>query len=219
MSSMNYNNMVYNLYSIFKRHSHQGFPTPNSQPDQDGVAEHPAETRDASFRHLETLLRVYYLRHGYEHGDIFLGHCLAQLGFAALNRMAVLSATGGDPARAAPTSDLHSLRATLALVGKGLHEQGQSYFLNKAILRTFKAKLGSVEQQQLVQVVGDVEAAEPGVTAQMRHVRSRLWPSALSYTDAEREVHRLGYMVEELELGVVAEVDGEGSEEEEARAN
>ena len=216
---MNYNNMVYNLYSMFKRLAHQDFPTPDSQFDQDGVAESPAQIRDASFRHLETLLRVYYLRHGYEHGDIFLGHCLAQLGFAALRRMATLSATGGDPARVAPTSDLHSLRATLALVGKGLHEQGQSYFLNKAILRTLKAKMGSVEQKQLVHVVGDIEAAEPGVAAQMRHVRSRLWPSALSYMDAEREVHRLGHVVEELGLGAGGEVDDEGSEEEEARAN
>ncbi len=211
MSSMNYNNMVYNLYSMFKRHPHQDFPTPDSQFDQDGVAEPPAQIRDESFRNLETLRRVYYLRHGYEHGDIFLGHCLAQLGFAALGRMAALSATDA--------SDLHSLRATLALVGKGLHEQGQSYFLNKAILRTLKAKMGSVERQQLVQVVGDIEAAEPGVAAHMRHVRSRLWPSPLSYTDAKREVHRLGHVVEELGLGAGGEVDDEGSEEEEARAN
>lgn len=215
---MNYHNMVYNIYSMFKRYPHQAFPTSDLQPDQNGVAETPAQIRDASFRHLETLLRVYYLRHGYEHGNIFLSHCLAQLGFAALNRIAALSATDEDPTRAAPTSDLHSLRATLALVGKGLHEQGQSYFLNKAILRIFKARLGSIERQQLVQVVGNIEAAEPGVAAQMRHVRSRLWPSALSYTDAEREVHRLGHVVEELELGAGGKVDDEESEEKKARA-
>jgi hypothetical protein len=145
------------------------------------------------------------------------------LGFTTLKRLAALGCES-DHIRAAGTAsvpvalDFRVLRATLALVGKGLYEQGQSHFLDQAVLRTFMAKVGPLEQQLLTCVTGDTEAAKPEVAAQLRNVRSKMLPSALSYADDEREVHRLGHLVEELKLTTPAgreDDEGESGEDRE----
>lgn len=181
--------------------------------------ETPTQIRDAALRDFESLLRVYYLRHGYEHGDIHLGHGLAQLGFITLHRMdsssPTASSTNGATGRTTTTTttatpNINELRATLLLACKGLHEQGQNYFVDKAILRALKAKMGPVEQQLLSQIIVNTDEAEPEVTPQMRNVRSKVLPSAIAYT-GDTEEHRLGHLVEKLTLG---DDDGSGDERE-----
>ncbi len=167
------------------------------------MRETPFEIRDASARNFEVVLRLYYLRHGFDHCDPYLGRCLAQLAFLTLQRMA--SCPPPNP------SELASLRATVVLAAKGLYDQGQNYFVDKAMLCTVQAKMGPDERQLLGQVVADAEIVAPSVAAQMRHVRSRVLPSAISFRD-DPEVHRLGRLVEELKLGGQSSVEDEGEE-------
>ncbi|AEO69771.1 uncharacterized protein THITE_2032143, partial [Thermothielavioides terrestris NRRL 8126] len=73
--------------------------------------------RDTAARHLETLLRVYFLRHGFEHFGGMLTHSFVQL--------------GAEPDRTLLTA----LRSTLILTAKGLYDQGQIHLLGHAVLR------------------------------------------------------------------------------------
>jgi hypothetical protein len=203
--------MVYNLFEAVCKS--RGLPTPDSQPQarEETLIESPIEIRDASLRDFESLLRVYYLRHGYEHGDIQLSHALAQLGFITLHRMdpgPLGASANGAISKTSATPNIIELRATLLLACKGLHEQGQSYFVNKAILRALKAKMGPVEQQLMAQIIVNTDEVEPGVAPQMRYVRSKVLPSAIAYT-GDTEGHRLGHLMEQLTLG-----DEEGSGDE-----
>ncbi|KAK4154424.1 nitrogen assimilation transcription factor nirA [Chaetomidium leptoderma] len=206
---MNYHNVIINL-------AHAVCVTGEAQAPEN--LEFYIQVRDASERHLETLVRLYYLRHGFKHFDCYLSHCLVQLGFMVLMRLSSPTRTNDLPQATTPspprnnpsttntedktttTTEINTLRSTLFLAAKGIHEQGQSYFVGKALLRTLKAKMSPVEQQLLAQIIGDAEDRDPRVVAQMRHVRSRVLPSALSFAD-DPEVHQLGRLVEELGLG------------------
>ncbi|KAK3301844.1 uncharacterized protein B0T15DRAFT_563508 [Chaetomium strumarium] len=87
----------------------------------------PIEIRDAAARHLETLLRLYYLRHGFEHLDIYSGYFLTQQG---------------------------DLRSTLLLAAKGLHDQGRSAYIHKAVLRRLSAEMAPRDRRALAELLG-----------------------------------------------------------------
>jgi hypothetical protein len=189
----------------------------------------PNRIRYAAMRNMEALLRLYYLRHGFDHFDAFLSPYLVQLGFITLHKLRVVTATASSSSTTTTTITtttntegmIRTLRSTLLLVAVGLHAQGQTHFLGKAILRALTSRMEATERQLLAQLVGDHPEPEP-VEARLRsghvrsgHVRSDLLPSALSFAD-DPEAHRLGRLVREgvaVEHDEVAEKDGEGAEE------
>jgi hypothetical protein len=181
---------------------------------------------------METVLRLYYLRHGFDHFGSYVHHCLALLGFMALNQLSSLaqpstptcikndallnsSSTNNNSSLGIDSGGaLTALRSTLFLAAKGVHEQGHSYFVAKALLKTLRAQMPPAEQQMLGAIIGDAGAPEPGVAQQMRQVRSDLLPTATSFAD-DPEAHRLSHLVEELNVkeGIAEEEDeGEGDE-------
>ncbi|KAG7404268.1 Nitrogen assimilation transcription factor nirA [Fusarium oxysporum f. sp. rapae] len=95
-------------------------PKPPEVSEREVASANPIEDEfvDAYIR-LETLLRIYYLRHGFDHLDMFL---LAYLVFFAFTNLHHLKKST-DPVQ------LESLRSTLLLAAKGLREQGSIYFL------------------------------------------------------------------------------------------
>jgi hypothetical protein len=175
---------------------------------------------------METVIRLYYLRHGFDHFGSYVHHCLSLLGFMALNQLTTLtqqskpacikidallnsSSTSNRRLDMDSSGALTALRSTLFLAAKGVHEQGQSYFVAKALLKTLRAKMSPAEQQMLAAIIGDTGVPEPGVVQQMRQVRSDLLPSATSFAD-DPGVHRLGHLVEELNM---EEGNAEGEDE------
>src|SRR2546430_16770231 len=90
--------------------------------DTDPILEHsPPNTPQAALTHakmcFETLLRLYYLHHGFETVNIFFTHFLMVQAFASvatLNAQTISSAT--------PSID--DVRATLILAAKSLCDQG-----------------------------------------------------------------------------------------------
>lgn len=75
--------------------------------------------------HLETLLRLYYLRHSFEATDAFLLHFLGLLSHITMN--AIETSVG--------SSFLEARRSTLLLLTKGIHDQSRVHFVARAILR------------------------------------------------------------------------------------
>ena len=87
----------------------------------------PLELLAESKRSFETILRLYYLRHGFEHSDLYITHGLNVLTNMALAR--IKSATKPS------NQELDDARSTLLLAAKGLNEQGKNYYLTYILFR------------------------------------------------------------------------------------
>ncbi|KAL7624724.1 hypothetical protein AAE478_006295 [Parahypoxylon ruwenzoriense] len=137
----------------------------------------------------ETLMRVYYLRHGFESMDTTLGHFLHLLAFSALR----------DISSVEIGSTTHeAMRSTLVLCAKGLWDQGHNYYISKAIFHLFRQSM-DINDVQLLRGITEVE--ESDITSMERmtwEIRSR-WPIgifSLAYDNGDRTlnhfVHWLG---------------------------
>ncbi|KAK4231734.1 hypothetical protein QBC38DRAFT_203026 [Podospora fimiseda] len=105
------------------------------------------ETHAEVMLNLETLVRLYYLRHGFESADSFLVHFLGNLGF--ISRAAI--------EQESDASSLESHRSTEILLVKGMNELGRAYYVAKAVMR-LQASFMSPEEVELVKRFVDVEA-------------------------------------------------------------
>ncbi|KAI1465251.1 uncharacterized protein F4812DRAFT_440233 [Daldinia caldariorum] len=91
---------------------------------------------------LETLLRLYYLRHSFEGYDPLIMHWLLFLGDATLQKIDK-SGMPVPPAIAAlsPPADIESLRSTLILCAKGLYDQGHNYHIAVLVYRILRDRM------------------------------------------------------------------------------
>ncbi|KAM6510043.1 hypothetical protein FALCPG4_017674 [Fusarium falciforme] len=69
--------------------------------------------------HFEILMRLYFLRHGYEYSDTYLTHTLAVLAFMALGRLN----SAVDPTAGSSIDESEDLISTIFLAAKGLADQ------------------------------------------------------------------------------------------------
>ncbi|PTB68119.1 N-terminal fungal transcription regulatory domain-containing protein [Trichoderma citrinoviride] len=91
----------------------------------------PREIIAESKRHLQTLMRLYYLRHGYDAMDLFL---VVPLMLAASECLeAIDEGTTGQ--------DLEVQRSTLILVAKGLYDQRRNHYLAEALFRVIRGRM------------------------------------------------------------------------------
>ncbi|KAI1381121.1 hypothetical protein F4677DRAFT_460363 [Hypoxylon crocopeplum] len=113
----------------------------------------------------ETLLRVYYLRHGFESADVTLVQFLHLLGFSALKDIA--SVEKGS-------ATYEAIRSTLLLCAKGMWEQGQNYYVSEVMFRLFRQSL-SVDDAQLLRDIVEIEEGDGRTDHMIHEIRSR-WP-------------------------------------------
>lgn len=133
---------------------------------------------------LELLIRLYYLRHGFEVGDKFFPSILSQLALRSLNALRE---------RESP-DDAEDVKSTLVLAVKGLRDQGESFYLCQVLLRLLKSKMGSGELRLLSQVA-ELDDAADWQERQMKEVRGR-WPPFIGVVD-DPEAFRLSNLVKE----------------------
>ncbi|KAI8710723.1 Zn(2)-C6 fungal-type domain-containing protein [Fusarium sp. LHS14.1] len=88
-----------------------------------------------ALRCLETVLRLYYLRHSFEHTDTFLTYFLSILANMTIESMNSDSVSPDD------VETLKSLRATLILAVKGLYDQGQHVYVSSVICRLMRDRM------------------------------------------------------------------------------
>ena len=94
---------------------------------------------------LESLLRIYYLRHSFESYDSLLVVFLAHLSQETLARLTRLDRPSTDSSN----DDVEALRSTLVLCLKGLHDQGKNFHVSGLVFHILKDRL-SAEDQSLV---------------------------------------------------------------------
>ncbi|RGP76968.1 nitrate assimilation regulatory nira [Fusarium longipes] len=87
----------------------------------------------------ETILRIHYLRHSFEYGNMMLTRFLSMLAFLTLNKLSNLTTESRDNQKTSGLdvgdTDPKEARATLIMAQKGLSDQGRGYYLPKALLR------------------------------------------------------------------------------------
>lgn len=159
------------------------------EPLLDAVAPYPFTPQivvAASRKYMHTLIRLYFLRHGYEAMDLFIviplmvvaEECLEQLGRGG----------GSEAAR-------EELRSTIILIAKGLHDQRRNHYLAEALFRVLRNRLQKRDLLLLRRALGtDVEQEdEPQKLAQA--VRSH-WPVGVVKKKEELENLVLRNLVE-----------------------
>ncbi|KAK4177803.1 hypothetical protein QBC36DRAFT_345114 [Triangularia setosa] len=104
--------------------------------------------KQAASCNFETLLRLYYLRHGFSYGDQFLVQPLNTLGFWSLSKIHTITApTHEDDDN--NNNDLKATRSTLLLAAKGLHQQSASFYLDRITFQLLCSKMRPQERQLL----------------------------------------------------------------------
>ena len=116
-------------------------------------------------RNLQTLVRLYFLRHGFEAMDLFIVIPLMIIGYDSI------SAISDDT----PPSEIESLRATLILIAQGLYNQRRNHYLAQALFRVIRGKMRPQEiellKSSMALEAGDIDQEQKLAVA----VRSQ-WP-------------------------------------------
>lgn len=139
---------------------------PLLSPSTNHLTPSPQHIVDRASKHLQTLLRLYYVRHGYEAMDLFI---VIPLVLAAYDCLDAITAD-------TPPEQLEALRSTLILAAKGLHAQRRNHFLADALFRVVRGRMRPAEVSLLKGIV--TLRAEEEVDARpdvARTVRSH-WP-------------------------------------------
>ena len=130
--------------------------------------------------HFETVMRLYYLRHGFEATDSFLLHFLGLLNY--INMTAIETSMG--------SSFLEPRRSTLLLLTKGIHDQSRIHFVARAILR-LQVSLMRLEDVELLKQFVEIETDKViyGPLEQAVHTN---WPMYEIGLEAKAEQARQG---------------------------
>jgi len=103
----------------------------------------PCKAVAYALRCLETVLRLYYLRHSFEHGDTYLTYFLSILANTTIENMNRDSVSPDD------VETLKILRATLILAVKGLYDQGQHVYVSSAMCRLIRDRMTKEDMNAL----------------------------------------------------------------------
>lgn len=129
------------------------------------LAHTPRDIYNEAVNHFETVIRLYYLRHGFEGTDTFLLHFLGVFNHITMN--AIETSTG--------SSFLEARRSTMLLLTKGIHDQSRVHYLAAAVLR-LQIGLMRREDVDLLQQFVDIEA-DHLIYGPMKQAVHTSWPA------------------------------------------
>ncbi|KAG8669279.1 hypothetical protein FPOAC1_008668 [Fusarium poae] len=129
---LHFSYVLVQLFEILARQEHTRLP---SDLNHDELCQSLSKCRGQ----FETILRIHYLRHSFEYGNMMLTRFLSMLAFLALNKLENLEVEPGDPSTMfdldVGDTDPKEARATLLIAQKGLSDQGRGYYLPKTLLQ------------------------------------------------------------------------------------
>jgi hypothetical protein len=118
---------------------------------------------------LETVIRLYYLRHSFSFSDSFLIYYLSVLARSTLETMGA----GSDKPLLDP-QQIKTLRSTVLLCMKGMNEQGQNNYISEVVYRILKSNLSEQDLDALQANVNLFEWSEDDMFV-AKQCRSQ-WP-------------------------------------------
>jgi hypothetical protein len=136
-------------------------------------------------KHLQTLFRLYYLRHGYGSMDLFV----------SITLMIAASECVGAISDETPPNELEDLRSTLLLATKGLYEQSHNHYVAEALYKVIRGRMRPQEVALMRNSIDLVEDESPVKKEMLQAVRSR-WPVGVVKRKEDLDEHILGNLVE-----------------------
>lgn len=130
----------------------------------------PAQVVADSKKYLQTLVRLYYLRHGFEAMDLFIVIPLMLTGYDCIDAIH----------EGIPEPELETLRSTLILIAKGLYCQRRNHFLADALFRVIRGRMRPQELSLLrsTMTVDEIEEDKKRDMVQAVKVKSH-WPVSI----------------------------------------
>ncbi|KAK8129870.1 hypothetical protein PG999_002250 [Apiospora kogelbergensis] len=135
----------------------------------------------------ETLVRIYYLRHGFESYDTTLLQFLPLLAFSTLGVLRNTDSKELDPEKR------KSLISTLVLCAKGIWEQGRNYYGSEAVFHLLQGSLRPEDSELsdiLKREVASCDDEVDRMAIMIREVRSH-WPIGVYSATQEPVDHSL----------------------------
>ncbi|RTE84556.1 hypothetical protein BHE90_000851 [Fusarium euwallaceae] len=169
-------NLIITLYERF-------IPHPVSQ------SPNPQEIVSIATKHLLTLIRIYYLRHGFNETDVFICQPLALVAFMCLDTID----------KQTPGFDLESTRSTLFLAAKGLRDQAQSHYVAESLFQVVKGRMRQEELNLMRGIASIEDVHDEGTKGPMQAVHS-VWPVGVMSKSDEVEVNSLSSLVEQFAM-------------------
>lgn len=144
----------------------------------------PPHIVSSAKKNIQTLVRLYFLRHGFEAMDLFMVIPLVMIGFESANLIN----------HETPADEIESLRAILILVAQGLYHQRRNHYLAQVLFRVIRGKMRKQEirllESSMALGLGDVDRDSELAVA----VRSE-WPVTTVKKQEEIESRVLSNLV------------------------
>lgn len=165
--------------------------------DADPIPEFPAPgTPHAVLAHskmcIETLMRLYYLRHGFETADVLLTHYLSALSTRCVNALKTLTLSSTTSSLTAADD----ARATLILSAKGLRDQGRSYPLSETLYHVVEKRMSSEDVELMEKFVQVRKEDSEARKLRANHLQSQLPMNVVNITE-DVEINRFSNLIKQ----------------------
>ncbi|OAQ76307.1 C6 transcription factor [Purpureocillium lilacinum] len=200
-SCMEYQALAFAVTQI-RTAEHLPSPVSPASSDEKGAAETWQGGGLGALRRLETVARLYFVRHSFEFCDAFLLLFLSTLGMAALES---LREAEGDAAI------LRDVRSTLILSIKGLRDQGQHIHMAAATYRLLRSRL-SPEDLSAVRGHAQWNPVDENEPLVAQHIQSE-WPLAILGRDGDPEASSLEALASKYDRLSLEETNDSASED------
>ncbi|KAJ4268994.1 hypothetical protein NW762_003066 [Fusarium torreyae] len=159
-------------------------------PKADTNATGPQQMPKHSKACFETLLRLYYLRHGSEDSGTYFTHHLMTLAFPVIGEQKLLPDIQED----AVFERRKKLQNTTLLALKGLDDQGRSYYLKIDVLNVVRGAMDLIDIELLDRHFCPSKKAEEWNSVRRKHVQAQ-WPVNIVKITDHPEDRRLGALI------------------------
>ncbi|PON25487.1 hypothetical protein TGAM01_v205781 [Trichoderma gamsii] len=159
------------------------------------LGQKPRELLSSSKRSFETLIRLYYLRHGFKALDYFMVQYLSMLAFMA---------HGAIHASMHETT-LQSLQSTILLATMGLRDQSASFYTGRMVFKAVRKGMRSEEIELIDRFTAQGRRIESQPPPGWRAISS--WGLDFGSISADRAASNLGKLFEEARISELAEHD------------
>ena len=137
-------------------------PLGNVETDNEPL---PRDIISDSKKCLHTIIRMYYLRHGFDAMDIFVVIPLISITLDCID----------DLESQAPSANVETLRSTITLATKGIYDQRQNVYIAEALFRVIQGRMRSSELALLKGMMSLNEDESSHQKHMMQVIRSK-WP-------------------------------------------
>ncbi|OAQ69979.1 nitrate assimilation regulatory protein nirA [Pochonia chlamydosporia 170] len=148
---------------------------------------------ETSRTNFEALMRLYYLRHGYETSDTYLTHTLAVMAFMSLGQLSSAVASTDSVS----LNDIEDLRSTVYLAAKGLVDQGKNYYIPYTLFEVIKRQLSPDDVNKLLGFLDVRESGYGSSRLRTEHIQAQYPVNILDMAD-HPDKKRLGNMIREF---------------------